>query len=470
MTHLTIIGAGPAGLATAYELFRQDRLQDFDVDIYEMDRAVGGIAKTLQRNGYRFDLGGHRFYTKFPEIDAFYRSFLGAEMLTRSRLSRIYYENKFYDYPLSASNALGNLGLRRSSLIVLSWLARQFKRHKEEKTFDQWVSNRFGDKLFKTFFKSYTEKVWGIPTSELSADWAAQRIQNFDLLKAMINAVFKINPGSRTIITNFHYPKYGPGMLYERMTDLLVARGVRVHLNYEVMSFEVADGTVSGVTVRDNATNTLHSRKVDCVVSTMPLDKLVLRLSPPESVKAQVERLKFRNFISVNLIVESNPFPDQWIYVHDPAVRVGRIQNFRNWSPYMVKEGEDATPIAMEYFASEGDALWTMSDHDLISLGKDEIVRIGLAKPEHIREGFVQRVPNAYPVYNFNYQRSLEVAKEFVGSFRNLHLGGRGGLFRYNNQDHSILTGFYVARNILAGHEEHDVWSVNEQKEYIEEK
>lgn len=470
MTRLTIIGAGPAGLATAYELLQHDRLGDFDIDIYEMDRTVGGIAKTLQHNGYRFDLGGHRFYTKFPEIEAFYGTFLGSEMLTRPRLSRIYYEKRFYDYPLSASNALGNLGLRRASLIVLSWLARQFNRHKQEKTFDQWVSNRFGDRLFQIFFKSYTEKVWGIPTSELSADWAAQRIQNFDLLKAMINAVFKINPGSRTIITTFHYPKYGPGMLYERMAELLVSRGARIHLNHEVMALDVTDGKVSSVVVRNGVDNTVTSHEVDRVVSTMPLDKLVKRLSPPPVVKEHVDQLKFRNFISVNLIIENNPFPDQWIYVHDPSVRVGRIQNFRNWSPYMVKEGETATPIAMEYFASEGDSLWTMRDEDLVALGKDEIVKIGLARRGDIREGFVQRVPNAYPVYNFNYQRPLEAAKQFLTSFTNLHLCGRGGLFRYNNQDHSILTGFYAGRNILAGYDKHDVWGVNEQKDYIEEK
>lgn len=471
MKKVVIIGAGPAGLAAAYEFYVQKKLKDHKILIFETDPQVGGISKTLLYKGFRFDLGGHRFYTKFPEILAFYRDFLGDDMLKRKRLSRIYYEKKFFDYPLSAGNALMNLGFLRSTEIALSWLKRQFARHKKEKTFDKWVSNRFGDRLFQIFFKSYTEKVWGIPTNRLSADWAAQRIQNFDLPKAVINAIFKVNPGSKTIINSFYYPKYGPGMLYEKIKVLLEKQGVEFHLGHEVVGVKKSKNVISSVIVKKKKSGKLFQVKdIDHVISTMPLNKIISYLTPSPLLEKEVKKLKFRSFLMVGLIVKSNPFPDQWIYVHDPTVDVGRIQNFKNWSPYMVEGKKRCTSVGMEYFCNKGDALWELSDRALVQKAQRELIQIGLAEKKDIMDGFVYRVEDAYPVYNFGYRKPLEKSKEFISQIKNLGVCGRGGMYRYNNQDHSILTGFYAARNYLSGEAKWDVWSINEDGAYLEEK
>jgi protoporphyrinogen oxidase len=463
-----IIGAGPAGLAAAYEFLKQNKLSDFQVSVFEADSQVGGLAKTIEHKGFRFDLGGHRFYTKYPEIDKFYSSFLKKDMLERDRLSRIYYQKKFFDYPLNVKNALSNLGLGVSVEILISWLARQFKKYPEEKTFDTWVSNRFGDKLFSIFFKSYSEKVWGIKTSQLSADWAAQRIQNFNLFKAVVSAVTKTNQGTKTLIKKFYYPKYGPGMLYEKMLSELKKKEVAVHLNHQVLGIKIKKGRVESVDVRNLKTGKVKKLTCDFVISTMPFDKLIISTKNPKLTKL-VKNLKFRNFISVNLVVKNNPFPDQWIYIHDPSVKVGRIQNFRNWSPFMTPD-DKYSPIGMEYFASENDNLWRQQDKKLVDLAKKELVAIGLAEKRDIVSGFVYRAQNAYPIYNFDYDKPLRIARAYFSRIHNLFLCGRGGLFRYNNQDHSMLTGFYVARNIIAGKNLHDVWSVNDDATYLEKK
>ncbi len=466
-----IIGAGPAGLATAYEFLKKRKLDEYDIHIFECSDQVGGISKTLDFQGYRFDLGGHRFYTKFPEIKKFYENFLEKDMLRRKRLSRIYYNQLFFDYPLSAGNALNNLGIIASIQIVFSWLSRQLHKHSEEKTFDQWVSNRFGDRLFKIFFKSYTEKVWGIPTSELSADWAAQRIQNFNLGKAMISAITKSPMGAKTAIKSFHYPKYGPGMLYKKLQKMLEKKGVHFYFNTFVNEINLKKNSSQVTSIGYvGADGNQQKIGVDSLVSTMPFNELILLLKPSASLKRQIKRLQFRNFITVNLIIKNNPFPDQWIYIHEPQVKVGRIQNFRNWSPYMIPEGENNTPIGMEYFASKNDELWKMSDAKLLALAKQEIVQLGLVQSTDIIDGFVYRVNNAYPVYNFDYQTPLLQAKVFIQNFKNIFPCGRGGLFRYNNQDHSILSGFYVARNILAGETIQSVWDINDDDMYLEEK
>ncbi len=454
-----IIGAGPAGLATAYELINLDKEKQFEISIFEMENTVGGLAKTLQHNGYRFDLGGHRFYTEFPEINQFYKTFLGIDMLKRERLSRIYYQKKFYNYPLSAPNALKNLGLTNTVKIVYSWFTRQYNRFPDEKTFDHWVSNRFGDTLFKIFFKSYTEKVWGIKTSKLSSEWAAQRIQNFNLSKAILEAVFRIKSGAKTTITSFYYPKLGPGMLYKKLQSQLEKNGVTITFHSEIIGFKRSKKNITHVVVLQG--NKKRIIKPDIVISTLPFNRLAFLLDPDPKLKQQIKNLKFRNFITVNLIIKSNPFPDQWIYIHEPDVRVGRIQNFRNWSPYMVKKGENNTPVGMEYFCDEDDLLWQSSDQKLLEQAKREIVTIGLVRQDDIIDGFVYRVRNAYPIYNFDYKTPFKKVKEFISQFDNLYVCGRGGLFRYDNQDHAILTGFYVARNIHMGKKLHDVWSVN---------
>lgn len=467
---VVIIGAGPAGLATAYEFVKQQKTSDFRIILFEKDASVGGISKTLDYKGYKFDIGGHRFYTKFPEINAFYQEYLGKDMLVRKRLSRIYYGNKFYSYPLSAGEALRNLGIMRTGKIILSWLKRQIIPFPEEKNFDQWVSNRFGDELFKTFFKSYTEKVWGINTSQLSADWAAQRIENFNLFKALMNALFKINTDSKTIIKSFYYPKYGPGMLYNKMKEYLEKANVEIYLQQQVIGLKRKGNHISHVLIKDIKKNKIQIYPVDYLVSTMPFNQLVLACNPPSNLKKIIQKLKFRNLICVYLLTRQNPFPDQWIYIHDPKVYVGRIQNFRNWSPYMVKAGGSYTPIAMEYFTNANDSLWKKPDSELIDLAKTEIDSIHLLDRKNIVDAFVLRSENVYPIYDYDYQLPLKSSIEFINNFQNLYLCGRGGLFRYNNQDHSILTGFYTARNIIEGNRKYNVWKVNEKNDYLETK
>jgi len=466
---IIIIGAGPTGLATAYQLIKLKSADRYEVIIYEIDNQPGGISKTLTYKGYRFDLGGHRFFTKFPEINRFYHQFLGKEMLKRNRLSRIYYDNKFYNYPLSLINALNNLGALRSILILGSWIKRQIKPYNQEINFKQWVSNRFGDRLFEIFFKSYTEKVWGIPTTKLSADWAIQRIQNFNLLKAVANAVFKTTGGAKTIISWFYYPKYGPGKLYDQLVKKLTKQNVKIKFRHELSELEIKNNRVIRVKLINLANKTSFWEKADYLISTMPLNQLAIKLKLTNKIK-DLKQLSFRGFITVNLIVKANPFPDQWIYIHDPKVKVGRIQNFRNWSPYMVKPGGKQTPIALEYFASENDNLWRQSDQKLIKLASQELTKIGLIKKEEIVDGFVYRIRNAYPVYKMGYKKIVDQIKNNLQRFKNVYPCGRGGLFRYNNQDHSMLTGFMVAKNIIADNHHLDVWQVNDSNEYLETK
>lgn len=463
-----IIGAGPSGLASALEFLNQKQEYNYEVSIFEADNQVGGISKTLHYKGHRFDLGGHRFYTKLPEIEELYSSYLGKDMLKRKRLSRIFYEGQFYNYPLSLSNALGNLGIARSLKFALSYIKRQIRRHKKETNFDEWVSNRFGDELFKVFFKSYTEKVWGISTSKLSSDWAAQRIQDFNLRKVFLETILKRKSSSKTTVSSFYYPKFGPGMLYEKIKNDLEEKQISVKLHKEMIGINRTNFHIESVIIKDSRTGNLSVEKADFFISTIPLDQLVIQLNPGKRLLKEVEKLKFRNFLTVNLIVRSNPFPDQWLYIHDPTVKVGRIQNFKNWSPYMAKSGANYTPIAMEYFASENDSIWNMNDKQLINLASEEIHKIGIVKKEDIIDSFVYRVRNAYPIYNFDYKKPLEESKKFLNKFDNLFLCGRGALFRYNNQDHSIQTGFYATRNLLSRKALYNVWQINENPEYIE--
>lgn len=470
MKKVIIIGAGPAGLAAAYEFYYQNKLQNFHVEIYEKDSQVGGISKTLKYKGYYFDLGGHRFYTKIAEIDKFYKNILGKDLLQRDRLSRIYYDKKFYNYPLSFFNALSNLGILNAYKIILSWLIRQVNPYQDESTFDHWIANRFGDRLFNIFFKKYTEKLWGIPTSKLSSDWAAQRIQNFNLFKAVFNAIFHINLGVKTIVTSFNYPKYGPGMLYEKLKAILEKNNVQIKLNHEVVGITKMNNRILGLIIKNSISGELKFVKADHIISTMPYNKLIQYLKPEPTIREEIKYLKFRNFITVNLIVKSNPFPDQWLYVHDQDVKVLRIQNYRNWSEYMIKKGENNTAIGMEYFTYPTDQLWKLNNNQLVNLAKKEIVKIGLVRKNEILDGFVYKVSDAYPIYNFGYQKALSKTKKYIHKFSNLFLCGRGGLFRYNNQDHSILTGFFSARNIIKGNNYLNVWKINERSEYIEEK
>jgi protoporphyrinogen oxidase len=461
---VVVIGAGPAGLTAARELARRGLAPV----VLEKDGIVGGLARTEQYKGFQFDMGGHRFFTKVDEVQKIWRDVLGADFLRRPRMSRIYYNRRFFNYPLKPFNALWGLGIGRSLLVVLSYLYWQLFPYREEHTFEQWVTNRFGRRLFETFFKTYTEKVWGIPCSELRAEWAAQRIKDLSLRSAVVSMFLKPRRTIKTLIEEFDYPRLGPGMMWRAVTEEINRHGGAVRLHREVVGIRRTGTRVDTVVVAGERGE--EEVAGDHFLSSMPVTELVLRLSPPapEPVREAARRLSYRDFLTVCLIVDRpDPFPDNWIYVHSPEVKVGRIQNFRSWSPEMVPDPAKAS-LGLEYFCSEGDALWTMPDAELIRLGKEELERIGLARASEITDGCVFRVPKAYPVYDATYREHLDTVRRFVDGLENLQTIGRNGLHRYNNQDHAMLTGLLAVHNLTEG-ARHDLWSVNTEPEYHEE-
>ncbi|HKN85764.1 MAG TPA: NAD(P)/FAD-dependent oxidoreductase [Nitrospiraceae bacterium] len=463
MQPVLIIGAGPAGLTAAYELARRE----IRVLVAERADKVGGLACTESYQGFRFDMGGHRFFTKSKAVHAIWKEMLGAQLLVRPRLSRIYYNRRFFDYPLRPLNVVRNLGLVETLLIAFSYLRWQVFPYRREDTFEQWVTNRFGRRLFQTFFKSYTEKVWGISCSELQAEWAAQRIQDLSL-KTVLFQMLGSRRTIKTLIEEFLYPRCGPGMMWEAMKNRIETLGSEVRLKSDITRLHREGGRIRSATVTSGGQT--ETVAVEHVISSMPVTELLKRLSPapPESIATAVSRLRYRDFFTVCLIVNRRHlFADNWIYVHDPSVKVGRIQNYKNWSPDMVPD-QNMSSLGLEYFCQENDALWSRSDSELVELGKQEVERIGIARAADIEDGCVFRVPKAYPVYDATYRDALDTVRTFLASMDNLQTIGRNGLHRYNNQDHSMLTAMLAVRNLVDG-EQHDLWSVNADAEYHEE-
>lgn len=463
--HIVVIGAGPTGLSAGYELVQTAH----QVTIYEQDpHFVGGISRTVEFKGYRFDIGGHRFFTKNPDIESFWHTMLGDDLVRCHRLSRIFYGGKFYDYPLRAGNAFRNLGLLNTTLCLSHYLkSRLFPRSPVE-TFEDWVTNQFGKRLYEVFFKTYTEKVWGMPCNEISADWASQRIQGLSLASAVKAALFpRLGSGTaiKTLINTFWYPTLGPGMLWERIGRHIQTRGGTLRMGAKVSRIVWEPRT--GVT----AIRTSDQQFVvpDQVISSMPIRSLVraLRPSAPMSVQNAAESLHYRDFITVALIIDApHVFPDHWIYIHDPRVKVGRIQNFKNWSSAMVPD-PTKTCLGMEYFCFEGDGLWNTTDAELLALAEQEARAIGLLGRAQCVDGAVVRVPKAYPVYDHDYRTHLGTIQRFLAKqIPNLQVAGRNGMHRYNNQDHAMLTGFFAAKNALGAH--YDLWAVNGDAEYLE--
>jgi protoporphyrinogen oxidase len=464
--NVIVIGGGPAGLTAAYELAKAD----VKPIVLEKGARVGGIARTEVYRGYRLDIGGHRFFTKVPEVAAFWREVLGDDFLVRPRLSRIYYNRKFILYPLRFGDALSKLGVGQSFLVLMSYLRSRIFPYRQENTFEEWVSNRFGQRLYRIFFKTYTEKVWGIPCAQLSAEWAAQRIQNLSLPRAVLGALFGARGAQnvKSLIEEFHYPRLGPGMLWERTQQLIVERGGEVRLNADVVKVRHDHGRATGVVVRSGAGD--ETIEADAVISTMPISELIAKLDPPApaDVHEGAAQLTYRDYFTVGLIVDrADVFPDNWIYIHAPEVKVGRIQNFKNWSPDMVPD-PGQTFLGLEYFCNEGDELWQTSDADLIQLGTQELETMGLARAAEVRGGTVIRQLKTYPVYTGEYKEYLERIRGFLDSIPNLQTVGRNGLHMYNNQDHSMLTAMLAVKNLL-GQGTHDVWSVNVERAYHEE-
>ena len=463
LVRTVIIGAGPAGLTAAYELSSHG----LSSVVLEAGNMVGGLARTEEYKGYSFDIGGHRFFTKLSLVENLWREILPDDFITRPRLSRILYNSRFFRYPLDPVDALLGLGIRESVRCGFSYFAAQLSWNKPEENFEHWVTNRFGRRLFGIFFKSYTEKVWGMPCSQIGAEWAAQRIRGLSPRSMLWDAI-RPKPRDKqkvvkTLVREFQYPRRGPGMLWNRTREIVESRGSRVVLNAPVDRIRWEPGRV--LSVRAGG----QEYAGDHFISTMPIRDLIQALDPepPPYLLKAADDFKYRDFLTTCLICEgTNLFPDNWIYIHDPRVKVARIQNYGNWSPEMLPEPGKSC-LGMEYFCREGNALWRSSDADLIALGRQEVSQLGLVPAGAVLGGTVLRVPKAYPVYGERYRHGLSAIRRFLSAVPNLQLVGRNGMHRYNNQDHSMLTAVLAARNIMGG--SHDLWTVNADAEYHEE-
>ncbi|MBM4186945.1 MAG: NAD(P)/FAD-dependent oxidoreductase [Gemmatimonadetes bacterium] len=462
---IVVLGAGPAGLTAAYLLAKDG----YRVTVLEADDIVGGISRTAQYNGYRFDIGGHRFFTKIEPVERLWHEILGSDFISVPRMSRIHYNGVYFDYPLKAKNALGGLGIVEAVRIVLSYLKWHWKPYPVEENFEQWVTNRFGKRLYQIFFKTYTEKVWGIPCTEIRAEWAAQRIQGLSLAQAILSAASLNRRSSKikTLINEFQYPRLGPGQMWETCRDKIAAMGSEVLLQHRVTSLEHEDGRVKAARV----STPKGDRRIegDHFISTLDLRALVRCFDPkvPAPVRAAGEGLGYRDFVTVALMLESGDlFPDNWIYIHTPGVKVGRIQNFNNWSQAMIPI-PGMTCLGLAYFCFEGDGLWTSSDADLIARATAELETLGLANASMVRDGTVIRMPKAYPIYDSQYRGHLDVIRGHIDAIGNLHTVGRNGMHKYNNQDHSMLTAMMAVWNMMGA--SHDIWEVNTDFEYHEE-
>ncbi|MGH9043548.1 MAG: NAD(P)/FAD-dependent oxidoreductase [Acidimicrobiales bacterium] len=464
---VVVIGAGPAGLTAAYELAKAGD----PVVVAEADDVVGGISRTVERDGWRFDIGGHRFFTKVRAVERLWDEILPAnDFLLRPRKSRIFYRGKYYDYPLRPLNALANLGPRESILCGLSYLAARLRPPEDQTNYEGWLVARFGWRLYRTFFKTYTEKVWGVPVSDMPADWAAQRVKNLELGKAIWNALTpkRNQTAITTLIEEFRYPKFGPGMMWEACRDKLVSMGTPILMSTEVSGIHLEEGKATGVTLSSRDGDRFQA--ASHVISSMPIAELIKCLDPAPSTEILEAgaALHYRDFLTVALVVpEDHGFPDNWIYVHAPEVKVGRIQNFGRWSPYMVREG--TTCLGLEYFVFEGDELWSMADDALVKLATDELIGLGLAEAGVVERGYVVRVKKAYPYYDLSYSKSVSTISTWLAhNAPNVHLVGRNGMHKYNNQDHSMFTAMLTVENIHGAR--HDIWGVNVEQEYHEER
>jgi protoporphyrinogen oxidase len=463
-----VIGAGPAGLTAAYQLGKAGRT----ATVLEAEDIVGGISQTAQRDGWRFDIGGHRFFTKVKPVSALWHEILPEEdFLLRPRMSRIYYQGKFYDYPLKAFNALGNLGIIEAVRCVLSYVWARINPPKDQSKFEGYVAAKFGWRLYRTFFKTYTEKVWGVPADELEADWAAQRIKNLSLFGAIWNAITpnRNQKDITSLIEEFEYPRHGPGMMWERCHELVEGQGSEVLLRQPVATIRHRDGAAVEVVTVTPEGEIVHP--CTDVISSMPIPRLVQAMDPPapEDVLLAAKALEFRDFLTVAIVVpEEDGFPDNWIYIHAPEVHVGRVQNFGSWSPELIPDA-GKTCLGLEYFVNEGDHLWVKDDADLVAQAEAEMVTLGLLSPGRVEKGYVVRMPKAYPMYDASYKDNVDILRAWLGeNVPNVHPVGRNGMHRYNNQDHSMYTAMLTVENIVKG-TSHDVWDVNVDAEYHEE-
>jgi protoporphyrinogen oxidase len=472
---VAIVGAGPAGLTAAYLLTQAGK----SVIVIEKDPVyVGGISRTVEHEGFRFDIGGHRFFSKSKEVVDLWNEILPDDFIQRPRMSRIFYDGKFYSYPLRGLEALRNLGLWRSTRCMASFAYAQIFPNKNVKSFQDWTINQFGQQLFSIFFKTYTEKVWGMACDEISADWAAQRIKGLSLGGAVLDGLKRslgLNKspndgmGTKTLLESFRYPRRGPGMMWDAARDSVIEVGNRVLMGHSLQQLSFDNKTQRWRVTANGGDGTTVVINAAHVISSAPIRELVGRLHPLPATTGNAIGLRYRDFLTVALMIRSKDlFPDNWIYIHDPKVKVGRIQNFRSWSPEMVPDPELAC-VGLEYFCFEGDGLWNASDAELIELAKKEMAVLGLCDPDTVEGGAVVRQEKAYPVYDDAYKANVAaIREELEGNYETLHLVGRNGMHRYNNQDHAMMTSMLTVRNILAGKRVYDIWEVNEDAEYHE--
>jgi protoporphyrinogen oxidase len=456
---VAVLGAGPAGLTAAYRLVRRG----VPVVVFEAGEEVGGLARTVVRDGYRFDLGGHRFFTKSAEVEALWEDLLGPELLVRPRLSRIYWRGRFVEYPLRPADVFAKVGPLELVRSLASYARARLRRPAEAETYEEWVSARFGRRLFELFFKTYTEKVWGVPTDELRAEWAAQRIADLSVASALRAALPGGGETPKSLIEEFRYPRLGPGQMWEELARRVEDGGGEIRLGASVEGLEHEGGRLTAVRAGGERV------AVSAAISSIPLRTTVAVAAPaaPREVTAAAAGLRYRDFLTVALQIDGEPpFPDNWVYVHDPRARVGRIQNFRAWSPWMTPDPRRSC-LGLEYFCFEGDDLWDSSDEELVALGRREVGALGLVDSERVAGGHVVRVPKAYPVYDSEYAGRVETIRGWLDGISNLQQIGRNGLHRYNNSDHSMLTAMRAVENLCDG-AEHDVWAVNADSVYHE--
>jgi len=474
-----IIGAGPAGLTSSYLLTKQGR----SVNVIEADpEYVGGISRTAHYKDFLFDIGGHRFFSKSKEVVDLWYEILPQDFIERPRMSRIYYNGRYFSYPLKAFEAFNNLGPVESAMCVLSYMYKRAFPNEKPVTFHDWVANQFGERLFSIFFKTYTEKVWGMSCDEISADWAAQRIKGLDLYSAMASALRQsiappkagaVGPDGqviKTLIQSFQYPRKGPGMMWEAAAAKTRAQGGAIHMDHTLDSLNYDAQTQLWTITAKTGDGDLKTFTARDVISSAPLTELTAALDVSDDCRAAAGRLRYRDFLTVALVVEKpDLFPDNWIYIHEPSVKVGRIQNFRSWSPEMVPNPQQSC-LGLEYFCFEGDGLWTAGDDELIALAKKELAQIGLAAEDDVQDGCVVRQKKAYPVYDDGYKQNVEtVRQELQTRYPGLHMVGRNGMHKYNNQDHAMMTAMLTVQNIEAGALVYDIWNVNEDAEYHED-
>lgn len=458
---VAVIGAGPAGITAAYSLAKSN----LQVDVYEASAEVGGLAKTMELWGQKVDIGPHRFFSTDKRVNALWLEVVGTDYQMVDRLTRIYYKNKFYSYPIKVFNVLKNLGLIQAGLCFFSYMRECVYPTRQDGSFETWVQQRFGKKLFNIFFKTYTEKLWGVKCSELDSDFASQRIKKLSLYEAIKNALIKDKANKhKTLVEQFAYPLEGTGIVYKRMADFVKASGNNVYLNTPV--FRVIDNgrKVIGIELEDGT-----FKEYDYVISSMPYTLMVSRLqNVPPKIKSLANNLKYRNTIIVYLLVDSvTLFPDNWIYVHSDDLKMGRVTNFRNWTPGLYGS-QLKSILAIEYWCNDEDTMWMSNNDDLVEMAMTEIVKTQLVKPETIEKGYVHKIHKSYPVYKKGYKDSLNVIDDYIGSLENLSVIGRYGSFKYNNQDHSILMGLLAAENIVNG-TGHDLYAINTDYETYQE-